>query len=409
MTTIVVSWLLWGSSTVISLFRENHGWWDSILSQTSEQILLSMPDNVYLLAQNPAPRKDLPASYKRDDITYQILFDQKIVLKSPRAPDTPMNPSMADGFVSLPIGKETWRIYTLSDPKRNLQIQVSRQHNILKDLWNILNFGIINILLLCVTLAIATWWITRWLLSELNGVQAAMQNKKAFDLTPIPIDRLPKEIRPLVDSFNRLLGRVDRAVQNERSSALEQLSSGIKRCARLAEQLLDLARLDAEKTPQSYEVVDLTKVIQLVIKDFEIIAQQKGVKILVDADPSFLLANLDEIGILLRNLIDNAIRFSNSGGTVLVLCKNIALNGKEIIQLKVADEGPGVPHEEHERIFGRFYRVPGSQTRGSGIGLSLVAHIAHSQQATIEVGDGLNGRGFGISILFPIEPFVKPA
>lgn len=122
--------------------------------------------------------------------------------------------------------------------------------------------------------------------------------------------------------------------------------------------------------------------------------QNLGCTLDADTAPATVDGNLDELATLLRNLVDNAVRFAREGGRVLVACGV----GPEGPWLSVADDGPGVP--EHGAIFQRFYRLPGSQGCGSGIGLSLVAAIARLHGARIGTGAGLAGKGFAVRVAF---------
>ena len=112
---------------------------------------------------------------------------------------------------------------------------------------------------------------------------------------------------------------------------------------------------------------------------------------------------------LLRNLIDNAHRYGGEGARIQVQCRRVQENGRWCVALGVRDDGPGVPDAERQRIFDRFYRVPGTAGRGSGIGLSLVARIAELHGARLDVGDGLDARGFGITLVFVAHPVEAPA
>ena len=138
----------------------------------------------------------------------------------------------------------------------------------------------------------------------------------------------------------------------------------------------------------------------IVVRDFEVIARDRRQHVLLQTEPGTILGNVDQLGILLRNLIDNAVRHAGENGQVAVTCCPARSNGVQGMRLEVADDGPGVPEQERARIFDRFYRVPGNTGRGSGIGLSLVARIAQSHDATIEMGGGLQGRGFSIAVFF---------
>ena len=142
--------------------------------------------------------------------------------------------------------------------------------------------------------------------------------------------------------------------------------------------------------------IALYECVEVVVRDFEAAAQHKCQRIQLELDAGELLGDVDALGILIRNLVDNALRYTPAHGRVLVRCRQ---HGDAVL-LQVADDGPGVPGPERERIFDRFYRVPGNGERGSGVGLSLVARIAQWHGARIEVAEGLGGRGFGITLHF---------
>jgi two-component system OmpR family sensor kinase len=183
----------------------------------------------------------------------------------------------------------------------------------------------------------------------------------------------------------------------ERKAAFRQLIAAAQRSGRLGEQLLDMARLESWRSGDTGTAVDLSELVMLVLRDFESAAAAKQQQIVVQAQPCPVTGHVDGLGILIRNLVDNAVRYTPQGGRIVVEC-GCSADGAP--SLRVSDSGPGVPAEARPRIFERFYRVPGTSVRGSGIGLSLVSRIARLHGAKIEIGDGLDGRGFGISIVW---------
>jgi two-component system, OmpR family, sensor histidine kinase QseC len=138
--------------------------------------------------------------------------------------------------------------------------------------------------------------------------------------------------------------------------------------------------------------------VVVVVRDFETVAGQKRQSIALDIEPCVIMGNTDELGILIGNLLDNALRYTEEGGHIAVSCRQAP--ERRGVRLRIADDGPGVPEAERQRIFDRFYRIMGNGERGSGIGLSLVARIAQSHGATIELETGLNGRGLSIAVCF---------
>ncbi|MCC4600557.1 ATP-binding protein [Xanthomonas melonis] len=289
---------------------------------------------------------------------------------------------------------------------------------------NTLQLGILGLLV---------WWAVRTSLRPLHSVSAAIAQRTGLDTEPVPLDRVPDEIRPLIDAFNTLLARLEKAVQAERDfvadaahelrtplsalhtyaevalraptlqakdAALQRLLETARRSNRLAEQLLDLARLDAGISSTAYQRVEMGELISHVLDEFSVQAHAREIGLRIAAAPCLLRCDVDAVGILIRNLVDNAIRYGRTRGLVEVSC-GYCLRA-DILHpfVQVSDDGPGVPEVARVSVFERFYRVPGSQVQGSGIGLSLVAGIARLHGATIETGEGNDGRGFCVRVVF---------
>jgi signal transduction histidine kinase len=281
------------------------------------------------------------------------------------------------------------------------------------------------------------WLAVRSSIKPVVALEAAMRGRRRFDLTPLDASALPRELHPLVASFNHLLEQLSESIEGERrfigdaahelrtplaalqaqaqialrantvadkDVALTKLLLVAQSSSRLSEQLLDLARLNASANAPQHMRADLSELILHVTRDFDTHALQQERSILLDIRKCTIRCNIDEMGILLRNLIDNALRYTSKGGRIRVSCgpdPTAGLKNRHRVHLEVADDGPGVPLSERKAIFERFHRVAGTSVRGSGIGLSLVAGIAQLHHATIETKDGLEGRGFGIRVVFP--------
>jgi signal transduction histidine kinase len=187
----------------------------------------------------------------------------------------------------------------------------------------------------------------------------------------------------------------------EKDAALGKLLAVVERSTRLSEQLLDKARLDAGVHAPIREWYDLDDIVVHVASEFDVTAQKLGRNIRLDTEPCQIQCDVDEIGILLRNLVDNALRYTGAGGQIQIKCGHQLVGNQRKPFLQVSDDGPGVPEEEQTAIFDRFHRVPGSGARGSGIGLSLVAKIALLHDAAIETCDGIGAPGFCVRIVFP--------
>jgi len=300
--------------------------------------------------------------------------------------------------------------------------------------------GILTAMLLnTVELAIVgllMWWAVVASLRPLKAMSAEIQRRKAFDATPLPTGRVPTELRPLIGAFNTLLGRVDDAMKAEhqfiadaahelrtplaalhvqadvallattlerKDEALRKLLDIAQRSHRLAEQLLDLARLDAGLHALSVQRIDLLELANHVVSEFAVRAADRGTRLSIDGTSCWVHCDVDEVGILIRNLVDNALRHGRADGTVEVTCSHLVRDDGMHPVLEVVDDGPGVPQSEREAIFERFYRAQGSVVRGSGIGLSLVARIAELHEASIEAGTGTGGVGLRVRVVFAAQ------
>lgn len=282
-------------------------------------------------------------------------------------------------------------------------------------------------------LALWIWLAIHHGLKPLDQVAREIAARDPGRLHPVAPDRAPEEVRPLLDALNSLLGRVERTLANERrftadaahelrtplaalavqsqvasramnpderQRAIEQLRLGIVRAARLVEQLLTLARLDPADGVIRPLPVALDELAQEVCADHGSLALEKHIALELDASPVRLSGNGDMLRILLRNLVDNALRYTPDGGQVCVRVGEGADGG----ELSVVDSGPGIPMAERERAFDRFHRLAGQEIEGSGLGLSIVARIAELHGAKVALEDVPDGSGLRVTVRFPRTP-----
>lgn len=420
--------------------RAETGLWDQSLKDVASQIVMSTPRRLTQTAASPdGPENyrlgaDPPYLFKGDELSFQIwdLHRNVLLMRSPGSPPSALRPDFGLGFSDIHLSEENWRVYSISDAEGLIQVQVAKSQTQLRaEFRDLLKRSMRMTLLFVVVMTGAVWFVLRRTLRPLNTLRQDILARPALDLTPLPHANLPEELQPFIDAINRLLARLDEAVQNEKRfvadaahelrtplavlashaevarqadspaatrEALDKLQQGIARSARLAEQLLDQARLDALHDAQLTETVALDRVIHVMAREFESEARAKQLQLKLDVAPCRIRGDVDALGVLVGNLLDNAIRHGHVGGRIEVRCHPAPLGG---VTLSVADNGPGVPTDEHEKIFDRFYRVPGNRERGSGIGLSLVARVAALHGATRLCGSGLDGRGFQVTITFP--------
>ncbi|KNE28978.1 ATP-binding protein [Achromobacter spanius] len=440
---MLATWLIVFLLIYMQQTRAETGMLDQSVRYGAQKVLLSLPTS--LLQAEPLheeDRFDLPASSSFDGETsnFQVwsLADKRLIVRSPTAPDAPMVQSFEDSFQDVMVHGEPWRVYALSDADGLVQVQFAKSVDQLQDdtvarMWS----GLWFFTALFLALTGLTWLVIRRAFRPVDRARDAIVNRTGVDLTPVPPAGMPGELRPFIGAINGLLERLSASLDRERrfladaahelrtplaalsayaelalrsdtetarNQAVEKLRDVALRTSRLAEQLLEQARMQAQDESE-IEPVPLDQLVQMIARDSEVLANTKRQRIILDTHATSLPGNVDALGVLVRNLLDNALRYTPEGGCVKVSCGPLPQGGA---QLSVADNGPGIAVSERERVFDRFYRVPGAIERGSGIGLSLVAQIAACHGARVEWGLGLDGRGIGITLNFTgIRPALR--
>jgi two-component system OmpR family sensor kinase len=258
-------------------------------------------------------------------------------------------------------------------------------------------------------------------------------------LDPLPDERLPDEVRPLVGALNDLLTRLAAALEHERAfmadaahelrtpltalhlqmemlvragseaeraAAMQTLSAGVQRTIRLVEQLLALARQQPRAEPARVRAA-LDDLAREVVAELVPLADAKSIDLgISSSQPAFVHGDPDALRTLLRNLVDNAVRYTPSGGRVDVSVEHSeqpdqAGTSERRAEFRVVDNGPGIPPQERTRVFDRFYRRPGTSPPGSGLGMAIVKAIADTLGAVVTLDSGPDGRGLAVSVSFP--------
>jgi two-component system OmpR family sensor kinase len=282
-------------------------------------------------------------------------------------------------------------------------------------------------------LVIGIWIIVGRALQPLSRISAALRARSPSALQPLPHHELPDELIPMVGSLNDLLGRLQHALEAQRqfvadaahelrtpltavqlqlqllkragneeehAAALERLERGVQRSTHLVRQLLTLARQDPQAPPADPSPVDLDRLAHEVVRDYEALAQRKGLSLSLESSgPIELLADREGLRAMLGNLVDNAIRYTPAAGRVTV---TVRPRGGGLL-VEVEDTGPGIPADQRDRVFDRFYRAPSldGADEGSGLGLAIVRRVADRHRAAIKLDSGQGGKGLRVSVYFP--------
>ncbi|NUZ07151.1 ATP-binding protein [Piscinibacter koreensis] len=337
------------------------------------------------------------------------------------------------GLANVDVRGQVWRTFSVATRDRVIQVAQPLQirHRLAA---RAALRSVLPLLLVTPLLALGVWWLSGATLAPLARVAGEVRRRDEQSLAALGTDDLPNDIAPLVHALNGLLQRLRESLEgqrafvadaahelrspltalklqlavlrrtasaDERAAALDALGVGIERAGRLVEQLLQLARNEPGAPGAPFERVDLAEVARDAIAATLAFAVSRGVEFELFADaPVHVDGDRAALGVLVRNLVDNAARYSPAGARVEVR----VASADGAATLDVDDAGPGIPAADRERVFDRFYRRSADQT-GSGLGLAIVQRIVERHGATVQLGDAPLG-GLRVSVRFgrTLEP-----
>jgi two-component system OmpR family sensor kinase len=325
-----------------------------------------------------------------------------------------------DGLKTIKWDGKDWRIFRLTSKDMTVQVAHSLASRDIM-LSQLAMKMLMPMAILIPLLGIFIWLVVGRTLKPLEAMRQQVEARKSDDLTPLKSGPLPSELNSLVQALNHLLERLGNVIASrrrfiddaahelrsplaalkfqvqtarrvhdpeEQKKALARLEAGIDRASHLSEQLLTLARLDADSASGTLEMVPLDDIARQAVTEFSDVAKSRGIDLgLTECRPMTVMGMAGSVRVLVNNLTDNALRYTPAGGRVDISVRED--NGHPV--LEVLDTGPGIPPELRARVFDRFYRVPGTATPGSGLGLAIVRSIAKALRATVSLGEGPEG------------------
>ena len=345
-------------------------------------------------------------------------------------PSLPWPRDAAPGFDSTLVSGEQWRIYTLREPGRVIQVaqRSSVRHELaeqtaLNTLWPI----VVLVPLVCVAVVLV---VSRSML-EVNRLGAQVQTIDVGCLQLLPTRGVPIELLPFIGSINRMIERLARSIEQERKfisdaahelrtpltalqlqadnlqrdivpgnqERFQALRSGITRSGNLISQLLRLARADASLQSDALTRVDVVAVVVAAVAEVFPIATARGIDIGAEEMAGAPVQAVEaDVAVAVRNLVSNAIRYTPDGGKVDL---RVGVRGR-MVWVEVADTGPGIAEELLPRVFDRFFRA-NTQIEGSGLGLSIVKAIASKYGGAANLRNRDDGQsGIVASVGFPL-------
>lgn len=354
----------------------------------------------------------------------------RLMLHSASAPDQPLS-GQHEGFSDSIVAGEGWRVFSAWDARRRFLVQVGERREARDEVNKTIAEHMLRPLLVALPLlGLLIWFGVGAGLRSLRALGHQVAERRPENLAPLEIASAPSEALPLVEELNRLFARVRASLEGERrftadaahelrtplaairaqaqvartaggdverDRALARVLEGCDRTAHLVDQLLTLARLEPESMHTRHRN-DLRALAAAVVADVAPEATEKDIDLQL-ADDGAVPAPCEPalVSILMRNLIDNAVRYSPPHSIVRIAVSTTSGG----VEFAVIDQGPGIPEPERERVWARFYRGLGTGETGSGLGLSIVKRIADLHGATTATGQGEDGAGLRISVTFP--------
>ena len=354
--------------------------------------------------------------------------DGKSIFENPAAVRIPRQAEL--GFKDIDFDGNEWRVYTATDGKRTA---LAAQR------WSA-RTEVVNHTALAAAVPVFAALPIGWIVIIL-GVNALLKRFSKFSLElaargveardPIAAENMPQEVVPLIDAMNELIGRHRSAVEQQkrfladaahelrtplaalqiqidnfrnqpsvtvRGEIFNELAAGIQRASAMLRQLMRMARLDDQPESPASRPIDLKDLVVSVVSQFVQPASARNIELEMEIDESLATTVADgDIRFLFTNLIDNAIRYSATGGNVkIVLCRD----GPDT-RVEVRDVGIGIPAEALSRIFDRFYRAAPADIEGTGLGLAIARKIADRYHFDLSIANRTDSKGVCASVVIP--------
>ncbi|MGP1676287.1 MAG: sensor histidine kinase [Giesbergeria sp.] len=390
------------------------------------QMAASLPNNAF----GPLPPSSSSGLETEDGFVVQIWDRNGLELYFSRpASKLPQRATLGFSTVDTPHG--SWRVFSALE--QDNVVQVAQPMSVRRDLAAGMALrALVPLLALLPVLGILIWITIGRGLQPLDRIARALDRRTPDSLDALPQDKLPIEIRPLVQALNELLARLARALESqkafvadaahelrtpltavqlqiqlaeraktdeEREAAFARLKQGQSRAAHLVQQLLTLAREEPGVAAYKHAPVDLAELARLVLSEYAPLAAKKNIDIgLSHEAQASIPGEREALRVMLGNLVDNAIRYTPAGGSVDVALRVQQRNAV----IEICDTGPGIPQEDRARVFDRFYRRVATHVAGSGLGLAIVKNIADRHHASILLDDRVPGPGLRVSVTFPL-------
>lgn len=368
-------------------------------------------------------------------VAFQVFHEGQLLMRSANAPVSPMvsaRGKLHGGFETVLIDTTLWRVFATEGQKPDVKVYVGEQLSSRASiLWAVLRSMLWPVLVALPLLAVGIWWAVRRGLMPLHRLGQALSARQPDDLRAIDMAGAAPEMMPALNALNDLFKRIEALIASERrftadaahelrtpiaairtqaqvalaepdaamrAHALQATLQGCDRAARLVDQLLTLSRLEAGHG-SAFTTLDLSAIVRQTVAQLapQAIDKHQAIEVDAQAAPCPVQGEATLLGVLVRNLVDNAIRYSPPSASIHVAVTQHPGH----VRLTVQDSGPGMQAADIARIGERFFRVLGSETSGSGLGWSIVQRIAAAHHAQVRIDQSAQLGGLHVEVEWP--------
>ncbi len=413
-----------------------HGYRESLdrAQKFFDRQLVDLAEQISVLAAN---NSSLPENIFADDSFFQVWHQEALIASSKNADQLLLDPE-TQGFRYLSHQGVRWRVYSRINPKENKEtVVVGRRSDLYNSIIDALIIDAIGPIIWSLpVLCVLIWLVIGTGLKPLRSLADLLRGRQAADLEAIDPQDYPLELKTIIAALNDFMTRLASAYDREKRFAsdaahelrtplagmkaalynlkedqeipeavFESLRTSIDRLSHSVEQILVLYRLTPESFRERAQGFDLAVTAREVIASLYDRAAEKDQDVSLNADSTLLQADEFAAQTLMKNLLDNAIKYTPHGGVIRI---SIGRQQSRVF-IRVEDSGAGIPAEDRERVFDRFYRVGGdrhaSLQDGCGLGLAIVRHIVDLHQGEVHLGESSELGGLLIEITLPAGTF----
>lgn len=430
---MVSVWLATGAMTWFDARHELDELLDSHLAQAAALLVVQQSGDV----EEGDHEIDAPSLHRyAPKVAFQVFHEDRMVLRSANAPRTPMitaDTLLKTGFETVRIAGVEWRVFATFGAEHDVQVYVGEQMRSRDSiLWAVLRSTLWPFAIALPLLALGAWWAVSRSFEPLRRLGRKLAERRPQALTPVEVTGASAEMVPMIEALNGLFGRIASLLESERrftadaahelrtpiaairaqaqvamgetdpdlrQHALQNTLDGCDRAARLVTQMLTLSRLETV-SESAMQNVNLSALTERIAAELATKAREKGQQLEVNvARSGAIFGDETLLAVLMRNLIDNALRYSPAGARVKVDLQKLA--GQMV--MSVQDSGPGMNEADRQRLGERFFRVSGSDESGSGLGWSIVRRIATAHRLDLKIDVSSELGGLAVRVVWPLE------